>query len=134
MKKPEKDYFDSDSDSDCSSISGSPKHVQWANDLVEIRYFSTPHDFKGTFRKKIKKIKEKASELTDKPLRIITSMGEVSATIFQHGLEFISKHHGPHGSFDTDLVSYEDLEEEWDRLFERYAVPTTECCKEDKNM
>ena len=132
MKKTE--YFDSDSDSDCSSMSGS-KHVQWANDLVEIRYFSTPHDFKDSFRKKIRKIKEKASELTDKPLKIITSMGEVSATIFQHGLEFISKHHGPHGSFDTDLVSYEDIEEEWDRLFERYAVPTSEThYKNDKNM
>jgi hypothetical protein len=120
----EEDYVnDSDTESDCSNGS---KRVQWADDLVEIRYFSTPIDFKKSFRKKIRKIKEKAGELTDKPLKIITSMGEVSATIFQHGLEFISKHHGPHGSFDTDLVSYEDLEQEWDRLFELYAVPTTE--------
>ncbi|EDO35266.1 predicted protein [Nematostella vectensis] len=100
------------------------KRVQWADDLVEIHYFAQPHDFRKSFRKKIRKIKEKAGELTDKPLKIITNVGEVSATIFQHGLEFISKHHGPHGSFDTDLVTYEELEREWDRLFKLYAVPT----------
>lgn len=125
MRNMTEEDYDSDTESDCSSNGGS-KRVQWAEDLVEIRYFSTPHDFKKSFRKKIRKIKEKAGELSDKPLKIITSMGEVSATIFQHGLEFISKHHGPHGSFDTDLVSYEDLEQEWDRLFKLYAVPTTE--------
>lgn len=76
------------------------------------------------------KIRRKASEITDKPLRIITSMGELSANAVQNGLEFILRH-GQSGSFDADRVTYEDLIKEWDKLFDINAVGSEESTDEE---
>ena len=93
------------------------KKVQWADNLEEVRYFVPPNSLRKGFKKKMTKIRRKASEITDKPLRVITSMGELSVNAVQNGLEFILRH-GQSGSFDAERVTYEDLIKEWDKLFE----------------
>lgn len=106
------------------------KRVQWADNLEEVRYFVPPNRLRKSFKKKMTKIRRKASEITDKPLRIITSMGELSANAVHNGLEFILRH-GQSGSFDADRVTYEDLIKEWDILFEIAAVGNEESTDEE---
>ena len=94
------------------------KRVQWADNLEEIRYFIPPSSLGKTFKNQMKKIKRKASEITDKPLRVITTFGELSANVVQNGLELILRQ-GQSGSFDANRLTYEDLIKEWDKLFEQ---------------
>ena len=113
----------------CGNVSPD-KRVQWADNLEEVRYFVPPNRLRKSFKKKMTKIRRKASEITDKPLRIITSMGELSANAVQNGLEFILRH-GQSGSFDADRVTYEDLIKEWDKLFEINAASNEESTDEE---
>lgn len=106
------------------------KKVQWAENLEEVRYFIPPNKLRKSFKKRMTKICRKASEIKDKPFRIITSMGELSANAVQNGIEFILRH-GQSGSFDADNVTYEDLIEEWDKLFEISAATNEEADSTD---
>lgn len=106
------------------------KKVQWAENLEEVRYYVPPSSLKKGFKKRMTKIRRKASEITDKPLRIITSMGELSANAVHNGLEFILRH-GHSGSFDAERVTYEDLIKEWDKLFESSAGATDDSTDDD---
>ena len=106
------------------------KKVQWAENLEEVRYYVPPNSLRKSFKKRMTKIRRKASEITDKPLRIITSMGELSANAVQNGLEFILRH-GQSGSFDAENVTYEDLIKEWDTLFEISAAANEEDSTDD---
>lgn len=106
------------------------KKVQWAENLEEVRYYVPPNNLRKSFKKKMTKIRRKASEIKDKPLRIITNMGELSANAVQNGLEFILRH-GQSGSFDADRVTYEDLIKEWDELFENFAGANEESTDDD---
>ncbi|KAJ7370967.1 hypothetical protein OS493_028627 [Desmophyllum pertusum] len=119
---------------DRCACNGSPdkKAVQWADNLEEVRYFVPPNRLRKSFKKKMTKIRRKASEITDKPLRIITSMGELSANAVQNGLEFILRH-GQSGSFDAERVTYEDLIKEWDKLFEINAGGNDESTDDDED-
>lgn len=108
------------------------KRVQWAVNLEEVRYFVPPNRLRKSFKKKMTKIRRKASEITDKPLRIITSMGELSANAVQNGLEFILRH-GQSGSFDAERVTYEDLIKEWDKLFETSGVSNDDESTDDED-
>lgn len=108
------------------------KRVQWAVNLEEVRYFVPPNRLRKSFKKKMTKIRRKASEITDKPLRVITSMGELSANAVQNGLEFILRH-GQSGSFDADRVTYEDLIKEWDKLFEIHGVGNDESTDDEED-
>ena len=115
--------------SDHGSYNGEKK-VQWAENLEEVRYYVPPGSLRKSFKKRMTKIRRKASEITDKPLRIITSMGELSANAVQNGLEFILRH-GQSGSFDAENVTYEDLIKEWDKLFEISAAANEEDSTDD---
>lgn len=106
------------------------KKVQWAENLEEVRYYVPPNNLRKSFKKKMTKIRRKASEITDKLLRIITNMGELSANAVHNGLEFILRH-GQSGSFDADRVTYEDLIKEWDELFENFAGANEESTDDD---
>ena len=108
------------------------KKVQWADNLEEVRYFVPPNRLRKNFKRKMTKIRQKASEITDKPLRIITSMGELSANAVQNGLEFILRH-GQSGSFDAERVTYEDLIKEWDKLFEINLAGNEESTDDDED-
>lgn len=106
------------------------KKVQWAENLEEVRYYVPPNNLRKSFKKRMTKIRRKASEITDKPLRIITNMGELSANAVQNGLEFILRY-GQSGSFDAERVTYEDLIKEWDKLFEINAIENEDDSTDD---
>lgn len=113
-----------------NSVYNGDKKVQWAENLEEVRYFVPPNNLRKSFKKRMSTIRRKASEISDKPLRIITSMGELSANAVQNGLEFILRH-GQSGSFDAENVTYEDLIKEWDKLFELSAATNGEESTDD---
>ena len=90
------------------------KRVQWSEELEEIHYFYVPPDScKKSIKERVKKLRQKAFELTDKPLKIIVKIGEA-------GLEFMAKV-GASGSFESNEVTFDDLDKEWDKLFELYG-------------
>ena len=108
------------------------KKVQWAENLEEVRYFVPPNKLRKSFKKRMTKICRKASEITDKPIRIITNMGELSANAVQNGIEFILRH-GQSGSFDAENVTYEDLIKEWDKLFQMNATVGDDSTDDDED-
>ena len=89
------------------------KRVQWADELESVCYFVTPRSLREDLKKKIKKLKKIAGELTERPVRAISQFGEASISAF----DFITNY-GQSGSFDTKMLTYEDLVKECDRLFE----------------
>lgn len=95
------------------------KKVQWAEDLEEVYYFVTPRSLREDFKKKIKKLKRKACEISDKPIRIITTVGEASTSM----LDFLTSY-SQSGTFETDLLSYEELDKECEKLFEMCEIRT----------
>ena len=98
----------------CTHCEENIKRVQWSEELEEIHYFYVPPDScRKSFKQRVKKLRQKAFELTDKPLKIIIKIGEA-------GLEFMTRV-GPSGSFESNEVTFEDLDKEWDRLFELYG-------------
>ena len=117
---------------DDNCVCNGDKKVQWAENLEEVRYYVPPNSLRKNFKKRMSKIRRKASEITDKPLRIITSMGELSANAVQNGLEFILRH-GQSGSFDAERVTYEDLIKEWDKLFEMSAAANEDSTDDDED-
>lgn len=103
-------------ENNCIHCEQNIKRVQWSNELEEIHYFYVPPDScKKSIKQRVKRLRQKAFELTDKPLKIILKIGEA-------GLEFMAKV-GPSGTFESNEVVFEDLDKEWDKLFELYGSP-----------
>lgn len=98
----------------CIHCNQSIKRVQWSEELEEVHYFYVPTEScRKSIKERVKKIMQKALELTDKPLKIIVKIGEA-------GLEFITRI-GASGSFESNEVTFDDLDKEWDKLFELYG-------------
>lgn len=99
------------------------RRVRWSIDLEEVHYFvPLPQKTHGGWKKKMKCFKEKALDLTHKPMILLCDFYDSNTVHLLHsGLEsLVRKVNGR-----SDSVDFEDIREinkPWDELFEQYTT------------
>jgi len=100
-----------------------PRRVRWSIDLEEVHYFvPLPQKTHGRWKKKMKCFKEKALDLTHKPMILLCDFYDSNTVHLLHsGLEsLVRKVNGRSDSVDFDDIR--DINKPWDELFEQYTT------------
>ena len=100
-----------------------PRRVRWSIDLEEVHYFvPLPQKTQSGWKKKMKCFKEKALDLTHKPMILLCDFYDSNtAHLFHSGLEsLIRKVNGRSDSVDFEDIR--DINKPWDELFEQYTA------------
>ena len=101
------------------SRSARKKSVQWSDDLEEVRYFVPHRSRSESIKRKFKKVKKRAENLTEQPLaRVLTSFRESKVK----RLRLIGRRSNCF-SLDSGMQNFEEYNKQWDRLFEMYSSP-----------
>lgn len=93
------------------SFSVRKKSVQWSNDLEEVRYYVPKRSRSESIRRRIRKVKQRAEKITDKPLN------SLNETLVKR-LYYVRKNGSCSFSLDNGLQSFEEYNKQWDLLFE----------------
>lgn len=108
------------------------RRVRWSIDLEEVHYFvPLPQKTHGRWKKKMKCFKEKALDLTHKPMILLCDFYDSNTVHLLHsGLEsLVRKVNGR-----SDSVDFEDIREinkAWDELFEQYTTREEISCQSE---
>lgn len=100
-----------------------PRRVRWSIDLEEVHYFvPLPEKTQGRWKKKMKCFKEKALDLTHKPIILLCDFYDSNTVhLFHSGLEsLVRKVNGRSDSVDFEDIR--DINKPWDELFEQYTA------------
>ena len=100
-----------------------PRRVRWSIDLEEVHYLvPLPQKTHGRWKKKMKCFKEKALDLTHKPMILLCDFYDSNTVHLLHsGLESLVRRVNGR----SDCVDFEDIREinkPWDELFEQYTT------------
>lgn len=100
-----------------------PRRVRWSIDLEEVHYFvPLPEKTQGRWKKKMKCFKEKALDLTHKPIILLCDFYDSNTVhLFHSGLEsLVRKVNGRSDSVDFEDIR--DINKPWDELLEQYTA------------
>lgn len=106
-----------------NDFSEKPRRVRWSIDLEEVHYFvPLPQKTHASWKKKMKCFKEKALDLTHKPMILLCDFYDSNTVQLLHsGLEsLVRKVNGRSDS--VDLEDIRDINKPWDELFQQYTV------------